>query len=62
MATLIIVLTAIAFGILLGAFLTVNFAIRREDRSGGWLQSTTSSASARAARALVGFSSSRPDW
>ena len=61
MATLIIVLTAVAFGALFGGFLIISFAIRREDRGGGWPQSVMPDASARAARALVGLSSSRPD-
>ena len=52
----------IVVGICIGAFLKLSFAIRREDRSRGSLRrGDASDHSARAARTLVGVSSSRWD-
>ena len=62
MASLVvIVLIAIAFGVCFGVFLKVSFAIRREDRSRHSLRFDAPDSSSRAARALVGISSSRWD-
>lgn len=62
MATLItLVLVTIAFGVVLGAFLAISFAIRRDDRSKGSLRFDAPDHSTRAARTLVGLSSSRWD-
>ena len=55
----IILLVTTLFGILFGAFLTISFAIRREDRSHTSFDFDAPDASARAARSLVGMSSSR---
>jgi hypothetical protein len=58
----VIVLFAIAVGVCLGAFLTVSFAIRREDRAArGALQYDAPDSSTRAARTLVGLNGSRWD-
>jgi hypothetical protein len=51
----------IVVGICIGAFLKLSFAIRREDRFRGALRGGASDHSARAARTLVGMSSSRWD-
>jgi hypothetical protein len=62
MASLVVlVLITIAFGVCFGVFLKVSFAIRQEDRSRNSLRFDAPSRSARAARALVGVSSSRWD-
>lgn len=62
MASLVVLLlTAIAFGALFGAFLKISFAIRREDRARNSLRFDAPDISAKAARALVGVSSSRWD-
>jgi hypothetical protein len=57
----VLVLTAIAFGVFFGGFIMVSFAIRRDDRSLGSLRFDAQSHSARTARTLVGLSSSRWD-
>ena len=60
MASLIIIAgVTIAFGVMFGAFLTISFAIRREDRNRGSLMSAAPGPSTRAARSLVGISMSR---
>jgi hypothetical protein len=60
MATLVtIALVMILVGSVVGAFLKLSFAIRREDRTRGSLRLDAPSHSARAARALVGFNASR---
>lgn len=62
MASLVVlVLITIAFGVCFGAFLTVSFAIRREDRSRHSLRFDAPDSTTKAARALVGISSSRWD-
>jgi MFS superfamily sulfate permease-like transporter len=63
MASLVvIVLFTIAAGVCLGAFLTVSFAIRREDRAAPRsLQYDAPDSSTRAARTLVGLNGSRWD-
>jgi hypothetical protein len=62
MASLVVlVLITIAFGVCFGVFLKVSFAIRQEDRSRNSLRFDAPSASTKAARALVGVSSSRWD-
>lgn len=62
MATLVVlILIAIAFGVFIGGFLMVSLAIRREDHSLGSLRFGATNHSARAARTLVGLSSSRWD-
>jgi NADH:ubiquinone oxidoreductase subunit 3 (subunit A) len=63
MASLVVlILIAIAFGVCAGVFLVVSFAIRREDRSPRHsLRFDAPNSSTRAARALVGISSSRWD-
>lgn len=63
MASLVVlVLITIAFGVCFGVFLMVSFAIRREDRSlKHSLRFDAPDSTARAARALVGISSSRWD-
>jgi len=63
MATFITVaiVMAVVAGVVLGAFLKVSFAIRREDRTKWSLRFDPPSQSARAARTLVGVSSSRWD-
>lgn len=60
-ALVVLVLTAIAFGVLLGGFLMVSLAIRRDDHSLGSLRFDAPNHSARTARTLVGISSSRWD-
>jgi hypothetical protein len=55
----VLVLTAIAFGVFFGGFLMVSLAILRDDRSPGSLRFDASNHSARTARSLVGLSSSR---
>jgi MFS superfamily sulfate permease-like transporter len=62
MAALItLVVITILFGVSLGIFLAISFAIRREDRTRNSLRFDAANSSARAARALVGISSSRWD-
>lgn len=63
MASLVVlVLIAIAFGVCSGVFLMISFAIRREDRSQRYsLRFDAPDSSTKAARALVGISSSRWD-
>jgi hypothetical protein len=51
----------IIMGACIGAFLKISFAIRREDRTRGSLRLDAQSYSAKAARELVGMSSSRWD-
>ena len=61
-ALVVIVLTTVSAGICVGAFLTVSFAICREDRAGrGALQFDAPDSSTRTARALVGVTGSRWD-
>lgn len=64
-ATVAVLITlAIVMGLIgstIGAFLSLSFAIRREDRTRGSLRFAPPSSSTRAARALVGMSSSRWD-
>jgi hypothetical protein len=61
MATLItLVLAAIGFGVLFGAFVSISFAIRRDDRRGS-LRWDAPTHSAKAARSLVGLGGSRWD-
>jgi hypothetical protein len=62
MASLVVlgVVTSVV-GICIGAFLTLSFAIRRADRSRGSLRSDAPDHGARAARTLVGVSSSHWD-
>jgi hypothetical protein len=62
MASLIVITLVLTFaGIVLGAYLKISFAIRSEDRSRGSLRFSAPSQSAKAARSLVGMSSSRWD-
>ncbi len=62
MAALItLAVVMILFGASLGVFLAISSAIRREDRARNSLRFDAPSGSARAARALVGISSSRWD-
>jgi hypothetical protein len=56
----IAIVTAMA-GVLLGAYLKICGAIRREDRRKGSLRSDATSQSARSARSLVGISNSKWD-
>ena len=59
-ASLIVLgVVTIVVGICIGAFLKLSFAIRREDRSRGSLRFDAPDHSARAARTMVGVSSSR---
>jgi hypothetical protein len=58
---IIIVLVTVAFGVMFGAFLAISFAIRTDDRRKGSLRSVAPDHSTRAARTLVGLSSSRWD-
>jgi hypothetical protein len=60
-SVVVLVLIAIAFGVFIGSFIMVSFAIRRDDRSRGSLRFDASNRSARTARMLVGLSSSRWD-
>jgi hypothetical protein len=60
-SVVVLVLTAIAFGVLFGSFLVVSLAIRRDDHSLGSLRCDAPNHSARAARTLVGINSSRWD-
>ncbi len=60
-AVVVLVLTAIAFGVFFGGFIMVSFAIRRDDRARGSLRFDAPSHSTRAARTLVGLNSSRWD-
>jgi hypothetical protein len=57
----LLVLIAIVFGVLIGGFLMVSFAIRRDDHALGSLRFDAPNHSARAARTLVGLGSSRRD-
>jgi hypothetical protein len=60
MASLVVLaLSAIAFGVLVGGFLMVSFAISRDDRLRGSLRRDASSHSTRAARTLTGISGTR---
>lgn len=60
MATLItLAIVTITTGAVIGAFLKISSAIRREDRIKGSLRFDPPTGSARTARDLVGFSSSR---
>ena len=62
MASLVVLgLITIAFGVCVGVFLKVSFAIRQEDRSRNSLRYDAPNSSVKAARALVGVSSSRWD-
>lgn len=62
MASLVVIgVVMIVVGICIGAFLKLSFTIRREDRSRGSLRFDAPDHSARAARTLVGVSSSRWD-
>ena len=62
MAALIPLATAaILLGVVVGAFLRLSRAIHKEDRFRGSLRFDAPSPSARTARTLVGFSSSRWD-
>lgn len=62
MASLVIIALVLALvGVVAGAFIVISFAIRREDRTRGCLRFDASSNSTRAARSLVGVSSSRWD-
>jgi hypothetical protein len=62
MAVLITVaLVAVLVGAVVGAFLKLSFAIRREDRSRGSLRFDAPDSSAKTARTLVGISGSRWD-
>ena len=59
MAALIIIsIIGAAAGVVLGAYLRICFAIRREDRTKGSLRLNAPDQSARSARNLVGISSS----
>jgi hypothetical protein len=60
MAALVVLgLVTIAFGVCIGMFLKISFAIRRDDRSRGSLRFDPPTSSTQAARDLVGISSSR---
>jgi hypothetical protein len=60
MAALIIIsIVGAAAGVVLGAYLRICFAIRREDRTKGSLRLNAPDQSARSARNLVGISSSK---
>jgi hypothetical protein len=62
MAALIIITVVLTFvGSAFGAYLTISFAIRREDRSSGSLRFSAATHNTKAARSLVGISSSRWD-
>ena len=62
MAALItLAVVAVLAGILIGAFLRISFAIRREDRARGSLRFDPPTHSTWAARTLVGINSSRWD-
>jgi hypothetical protein len=50
-----------AAGVLLGAYLRICFAIRREDRTKGSLRLNAPDQSARSARTLVGIGTSKRD-
>ena len=54
-------IVTILMGVCLGAFLTLSFAIRREDRTRGSLRFDAPDSSTHAARTLVGVTSSRWD-
>jgi hypothetical protein len=57
----IIALVLTLVSVLASAFVMISFAIRREDRTRGSLRFDAPSNSTRAARSLVGMSSSRWD-
>lgn len=62
MASLVIIsLVLTLVGIMAGVFIMISFAIRREDRTRDSLRFDAPSSSTRAARSLVGISSSRWD-
>jgi hypothetical protein len=62
MASLVIIALVLTLvGIMVGAFIMISFAIRREDRTRGSLRLDAPSNSTRVARSLVGISSSRWD-
>ena len=62
MASLVVLgLVTIIAGVCVGAFFRLSFAIRREDRIRGQLRFDPPSSSTKAARAMVGISSSRWD-
>ena len=56
---LVLIFTAIAFGVLIGGFLAVSLAIRRDDHDLGSIRYDAPSHSTRTARNLVGISASR---
>jgi hypothetical protein len=56
---LVLILTAVAFGVLIGGFLMVSFAIRRDDSDLGSIRYDAPNQRARTARHLVGISASR---
>jgi len=56
---IVLVLTALVFGVLFGGFLMVSLAIRRDDRSSGLSSVDAHGCSAQTARKIVGVSSSR---
>jgi hypothetical protein len=58
-AEVVLALTAIAFGLLIGGFLAVSFAIRRDDSDLGSIRYDAPSHRARTVRHLVGISASR---
>jgi hypothetical protein len=61
MASLIIIASVLTLtGVLFGAYVTLSFAIRRDDRRGS-LRFDATTPSAQTARDLVGISSSRWD-
>jgi hypothetical protein len=60
MASLVIIALVLTLvGGMVGAFIMISFAIRREDRTRGSLRFDAPSSSTRIARSLVGISSSR---
>jgi hypothetical protein len=58
-AEVILILAAIAFGLLAGGFFIVSFAIRRDDHDLGSIRFDAPSHTTRTARNLVGISASR---
>jgi hypothetical protein len=62
MASLVIIALVLTLaGVIVGAFIMISIAIRREDRRTGSLRFDAPSNSTRVARSLVGISSSRWD-
>jgi hypothetical protein len=62
MASLVIIALVLTLvGVMVGVFIMIAFAIRREDRTRGSLRVDAPSNSTRVARSLVGISSSRWD-